>query len=81
MNRAFFSDPEVHDLLLEAQVVTRTDERARLYEKAQARIHELAPWVPLAHAEQVIAYKSSAVGLVYNINGSYYYHNLKQSEN
>ena len=78
MNRAFFADPEVHENLLRAQELTQIDKRADLYRKVQERIHELAPWVPLAHAEQVIAYKNCFSGLMYNINGSYYYHKLKR---
>jgi peptide/nickel transport system substrate-binding protein len=81
MNRAFFADPDVHDLLLKAQEVTRQDERARFYEKAQELIHDQAPWVPLAHAEQVIARKAYVLGLVYNVNGSYYYHKLSIAKN
>ena len=81
MNRAFFADPEVHEDLLKAQELTQIDKRADVYRKAQERIHTLAPWVPLAHAEQVIAYKNSFSGLMYNINGSYYYHKLKHFSN
>lgn len=77
MNRAYFDNGEVHELLLKAQEVSDVKERARLYERAQEIIHDQAPWVPLAHAEQHIAYSSRISGFIYNINGSYYYHKLK----
>ena len=77
MNRAFFNNAEVHGLLLTAQETSDVRERARLYEKAQEIIRDQAPWVPLAHAEQHIAYSSRISGLAYNVNGSYYYHELK----
>ena len=80
MNRAFFDNAEVHGLLLRAQETSDVGERTRLYERAQEVIRDQAPWVPLAHAEQHIAHSSRVAGLVYNVNGSYYYHNLKMAE-
>jgi peptide/nickel transport system substrate-binding protein len=76
MNRAFFNNGEVHDLLLRAQETCDVKERSRLYERAQEIIHDQAPWVPLAHAEQHIAHSSHICGLIYNVNGSYYYHKV-----
>ncbi len=81
MNRAFFDNGEVHELLLKAQEISDVNERAILYEKAQDIIHDQAPWVPLAHAEQHIAYSSHISGIVYNVNGSYYYHKMKITDN
>lgn len=80
MNRAFFDNAEVHGLLVRAQETIDTGERARFYERAQDIIRDQAPWVPLAHAEQYIAYSSRISGLVYNVNGSYYFHKLKIAE-
>lgn len=77
MNRAFFDNSEVHELLLKAQVTSDVTERTVLYERAQEFIHDQAPWVPLAHAEQHIAHMSRISGIIYNINGSYYYHKLR----
>lgn len=54
-NVAFYRDPEVDQLLLEAQAVADQDDRAALYAKIQDKIAEDAPWVPIAHSDLVVA--------------------------
>lgn len=54
-NYTRFSHPEVDQLLNEAKVAVDQDERAELYKKAQAIIHDEAPMVVLVHSTPVLA--------------------------
>lgn len=62
LNRAFFRDQEVHELLLQAQQELNAGERDALYRRALRRIHDQAPWVPLAHAQTLMAVSSDLLG-------------------
>ena len=68
-NIAFFKHEELHELLVKAQQITDKQERIRLYQKAQEIIHEYAPWVPLAHARQMIAHRQNVHGIVQHPTG------------
>jgi peptide/nickel transport system substrate-binding protein len=61
-NVAFYRSKEVDDLLLQAQGEVDQGKRAALYEQAQALIHRDAPWVPLAHMTQLIAFQGRVHG-------------------
>ena len=63
-NIAFFRDPEVDQLLIEAQGVTDQERRARLYRAVQERIGDEVPWVPIAHSEYVVAARKDIVNVV-----------------
>ena len=69
-NYSYYSNDEVHDLLIKAQ--SETDENARndLYKKAQEIIHEDAPWVPLAHSTPLLAAKAGVKGFLPHPTGS-----------
>ncbi|MGD6800991.1 ABC transporter substrate-binding protein [Rossellomorea vietnamensis] len=54
-NYAYYSNDELHDLLIEAQTEVDEDKRAELYKQAQEIIHEDAPWIPLAHSTPLLA--------------------------
>lgn len=54
-NLAFYRDPGVDKLLVEAQVAVDEVTRTGLYRTVQDRIAEDAPWVPIAHSEYVVA--------------------------
>jgi peptide/nickel transport system substrate-binding protein len=56
-NVAFYRDPELGALLAAARKAERP-ERDALYARAQERIADQAPWVPLAHAKIVVAARS-----------------------
>ncbi|GGK30529.1 ABC transporter substrate-binding protein [Caldalkalibacillus thermarum] len=57
-NRTFYDNPEVNELLVQAQNILDPDERAAVYRKAQEIIHEDAPWIPLVHNTPVLAGRS-----------------------
>jgi peptide/nickel transport system substrate-binding protein len=61
-NVAFYRSPEADSLMLEAQAEVDQAKRAALYEQAQAVIHRDAPWVPLAHMTQLIAFQGRVHG-------------------
>ena len=46
-NRTHYSNPEVDELLMQARVETDTDARYALYNQAEQKILDDAPWVPL----------------------------------
>ncbi|MBF0101166.1 MAG: ABC transporter substrate-binding protein [Desulfobacterales bacterium] len=64
LNSSFFRNAELHDILIKAQQVPDQHERAKLYGKAQEIIHREAPWVPLAHVKQLVAFQTKVHGLI-----------------
>lgn len=69
-NYAYYSNDEVHDLLIKAQSETDENVRNDLYKKAQEIIHEDAPWVPLAHSTPLLAAKAGVKGFLPHPTGS-----------
>jgi peptide/nickel transport system substrate-binding protein len=61
-NNAFFVHDQLHELLVKAQQIIKTEQRARLYKQAQKIIHHECPWVPLAHLYRIIALDSRVHG-------------------
>ncbi len=61
-NYAFYKSEAVHQLLVKAQGVYDLQERAKLYEQAQALIKQDAPWVPLFHSTQMMATRKGIKG-------------------
>lgn len=68
-NLAFFKHDKLHEILIKAQQISKKSERIRLYQEAQEIIHNEAPWVPLAHARQVIAHRKEVHGIVQHPTG------------
>ena len=69
-NYSYYSNDEVHDLLIAAQSEVDEAKRIDLYKQAQVIIHEDAPWVPLAHSTPLLAAKSSVKGFKPHPTGS-----------
>ena len=53
-NIAFYRSDEMQNILVQAQSTTDQAKRIELYKKAQAIFHRDVPWVPLAHAKQIV---------------------------
>ena len=53
-NIAFYRSDEMQETLIRARSTVDLSERTALYKKAQAIFHRDAPWVPLAHAKQIV---------------------------
>jgi len=65
-NVAFFRDSDLHELLMAAQQSTSRARREEIYRRAQERIAEQAPWVPLAHSQVSVAARVDVGGIVVN---------------
>jgi peptide/nickel transport system substrate-binding protein len=72
-NIAFYVNPQVDDLLLKAQKTYDQSERTKYYEQAQVLIHEDAPWVCIAHAQQMDAFQKNVQGFVQSPVGIRYF--------
>ena len=53
-NIAFYRSDEMQNVLEKARSTSDKDEREALYKEAQRIFHKDVPWVPLAHAKQVL---------------------------
>ncbi|MCZ8536974.1 ABC transporter substrate-binding protein [Paenisporosarcina quisquiliarum] len=69
-NYSYYSNDELHDILIEAQSEVDEDKRNELYGQAQEIIFEDAPWVPLAHSTPLLAGKANLVGFKPHPTGS-----------
>ena len=69
-NYAYYSNDEVHELLIAAQSEVNEEKRVELYKQAQEIIHEDAPWVPLAHSIPLLAGKKGVTGYLPHPTGS-----------
>lgn len=63
-NVAFYRDPDVDRMLVEAQGAIDEATRTERYHAIQDKLAEDAPWVPIAHSELVVAARSELEGLV-----------------
>jgi len=72
-NVAFFRDPYVHGLLVQAQESDSREEREQKYAKALDLIAEAAPWVPLAHSKITVATRADVGGVVVSPQSHVYY--------
>jgi peptide/nickel transport system substrate-binding protein len=73
-NVAFYNNTEVQDLLSAALQTYDVNERARLYEEAQVIIHEDAPFVYLAHANQNLVFTKNIQGFSLNPTARYFFY-------
>lgn len=53
-NIAFYRSDEMQNVLEKARATSDKDERDALYKEAQRIFHKDVPWVPLAHAKQIL---------------------------
>ena len=73
-NIAFYRSAELHDVLVAARRSTDRDERTRLYARAQEIVHRDAPWVPLVHATQTVAFQRRVTGFKLHPTGNKWFH-------
>jgi peptide/nickel transport system substrate-binding protein len=73
-NVAFYNNTKVQDLLSAALQTYNTNQRAQLYKDAQGIIHEDAPFVYLAHANQDLVFTKNVQGFVLNPTGRYFFY-------
>jgi len=65
-NFAFYNNEEVQDSITQALRTYDITERANYYKEAQITLHEDAPFVYLAHANQNLVFRSNVHGYVLN---------------
>lgn len=63
-NATFYRNDELHDILIAARQSPDFDNRVVLYKKAQEIIHDDAPWVPIAHANDIVALNRKVNGVL-----------------
>jgi ABC-type transport system substrate-binding protein len=75
-NVAFYNNSHVQELLTEALQTYDTTQRANLYKEAQVIIHEDAPFVYLAHANQSLVFTTNVNGFVLNPTARYFFYSV-----
>lgn len=74
-NIAFYKSDEMQNILEKARSITDREERIALYKEAQHLFHNDAPWVPLAHAKQVLVVNKKVKNLkLHPLNWKYLQH-------
>ena len=63
-NLAFYREPIVDKLLIDAQAESDEGARSRLYRSVQDKLAEDSPWVPIAHSEYVVAGRTEIQNVV-----------------
>lgn len=69
-NRSFYTNEEVHQLLVQAQQEVDQAKRMELYKQAQVIIHDDVPLIPLVHAISSLAATKDVKGFVPHPGGS-----------
>ncbi|MGD6818445.1 ABC transporter substrate-binding protein [Metabacillus sp. 84] len=69
-NYTYYGNPELHDILIEAQTETDQEKRNELYKKAQAIVHDESPWIPLVHSTPMMAGMSDIANFVPHPTGT-----------
>ena len=69
-NVAFYKSDELHEILVAARRETDLTHRTQMYRQAQEIIHDDAPWVPLVHATQTMAFREGVEGFQLHPTGS-----------
>jgi peptide/nickel transport system substrate-binding protein len=73
-NVAFYNNTQVQDLLSSALQTYDTTQRANLYKEAQVIIHDDAPFVYVAHANQNLVFTTNVNGFVLNPTARYFFY-------
>ncbi|WP_243299428.1 ABC transporter substrate-binding protein [Bacillus litorisediminis] len=69
-NYTYYSNDQLHEILIQAQSETDPATREALYKQAQEIIHEDAPWVPLVHSQPALAGKKGIENFLPHPTGS-----------
>lgn len=69
-NYSYYSNDELHDILIAAQSEVDEEKRNELYKQAQVIIHEDAPWVNIAHSTPLLGASKAVTDYVPHPTGS-----------
>jgi peptide/nickel transport system substrate-binding protein len=75
-NISFYKNAELHGILTWARESPDREWRERYYRQAQDLIAKEAPWVPLAHAEVVVATRRTLENLQVHPSSAIYFHKV-----
>ncbi len=79
-NRAQWCNEEFTDLINQAKTTSDQEERARLYEEAQALFKEQAPWATLAHSTVFMPMRAEVQGYVMSPLGQHQFDGVDLAE-
>jgi peptide/nickel transport system substrate-binding protein len=79
-NIAFYKNPSVDALLVEAQAAVDEPTRSGVYAAVLDQIAKDAPWVPIAHSELVVAARSELEGVILSPLGHPVYALIRRTE-
>jgi ABC-type transport system substrate-binding protein len=72
-NIAFYRSDAMQDVLERARATSDKDKRVSLYKEAQGIFHKDVPWVPLAHAKQILVVNKKVKNLkLHPLNWKYF---------
>ena len=72
-NIAFYRSDAMQDILEKARATTDKTKRTSLYKEAQQIFHKDVPWVPMAHAKQILVVNKQVKNLTLNpLNWKYF---------
>lgn len=69
-NYSYYSNDELHNILIAAQSEVDEEKRNELYKQAQVIIHEDAPWVNIAHSTPLLGASKAVTDYVPHPTGS-----------
>jgi peptide/nickel transport system substrate-binding protein len=69
-NYSYYSNDQLHDILIKAQQESDQAKRNELYKQAQVIIHDDSPWVPLVHSTPLLAATKDLKGYLPHPTGS-----------
>ncbi|MDP5272976.1 ABC transporter substrate-binding protein [Chengkuizengella axinellae] len=69
-NYSYYSNDELHDILIAAQSNPDQEARVELYKQAQEIIHDDAPWIPLVHSTPILGGKNNVADFFAHPTGS-----------
>ncbi|MFZ6644524.1 ABC transporter substrate-binding protein [Undibacterium sp. TJN25] len=72
-NTARWCNKEYEELIQKAKVVSKQEDRAKLYEKAQEILHEEAPWIDIAHSIRVTPVRKEVIGFKMDSTAHHYF--------
>ncbi|MCL5055184.1 MAG: ABC transporter substrate-binding protein [Firmicutes bacterium] len=78
-NIAFYTNEKVHRLLLQAQKIFNPEKRKILYRQAIQIINQDSPWVPIAYADQIVAFNKKVKGFHLNPTGMLRFQNVEEN--
>ncbi len=78
-NRAFWCDKQFDSFIRQARTADNKT-KIKLYSEAQNRFKNQLPWLPIAHAEQLIAYRKNIKNLTFTKTGGINFSSINKEQ-